>query len=259
MACPADRPHRGEPRRACGARAGRAGIGRGGGLRVADLGRRLPAVPDGRDAVPASRDRPGLCECRAQPGLLASLAPALASGLPVRDDRNPEPRVWRARGPRVHADARPAEARRQIRAARGREGRRAAPEKIKPPAEIVASGITWAAPIGPGRVLEKVSTEALGRRWEDDDAGLGYHVGPGGSGGSARPGSYREALERLKSGKPVWAPKVVIGSDGKISIEDGRDRIAAARDLGLEEIVISVPKKDRARILKAIRRDQPEA
>lgn len=75
-------------------------------------------------------------------------------------------------------------------------------------------------------------------------ADLGYFVGTGGSGPSARVGSYKVAVDQVRkaatTGGEIWSPRIGLTVDGGLTVSDGRHRLAALRDLGARTVVIAV-------------------
>lgn len=101
---------------------------------------------------------------------------------------------------------------------------------------------------GRDEVTVIVDVARLDRTLSED---VGFHVGPGGTGPSAKPGSYRgfrEFLDKAKSeGTPVEMPSLYFDVDGKPSIGDGRHRFAVFRDMGVMYLPVTVPPDDAAR------------
>jgi hypothetical protein len=80
---------------------------------------------------------------------------------------------------------------------------------------------------------------------------VGFHVGPGGVGPSAKPGAYqgfREFLDRArKQGIAIEQARIVLDAEGRPSIDNGRHRFAVLRDLGVKAIPVSVPRSQAAK------------
>lgn len=92
------------------------------------------------------------------------------------------------------------------------------------------------------RVLVSVDTAKLDRAWRKD--GDGYLP----SDGSNDIGNRRAGVQAfLASGKSINAPRVYLTSDGRITFEDGRHRVAYLRDNGYGRIVVAVERKQRKR------------
>ena len=76
-----------------------------------------------------------------------------------------------------------------------------------------------------------------------------YYVGPGGT-GAAIGGRYEAFLAYLakarESGKPIEQSRVTLGTDGTISIPDGRHRFAVLRDLGATTLPVTVHESEAA-------------
>jgi hypothetical protein len=91
-----------------------------------------------------------------------------------------------------------------------------------------------------GNVLLRVSTS--------------YHIGPGGSGPSAKPGAYGNARDYLTrahaDGRAVHAPSVSLDRRGNVSVGDGRHRLAVLRDSGASTVVVSVRRYQAERVRK---------
>lgn len=93
--------------------------------------------------------------------------------------------------------------------------------------------------------LEKLAAELA------KDAGS--HVGPGGTGPSARPGAYeafREFLAKAQArqGKgEIEIPRLALGMQGQATVENGRHRLAVFRDLGVKFLPVAVPRSEAAR------------
>lgn len=129
---------------------------------------------------------------------------------------------------------------------------KATPKPARPPAEVRASGIPYVrdetAKARKDRVVI-VRVPALDEQLSRDPRD---YIGPGGHGGSARPGSYADALRRFrearKTGRPLEMPRAYIDVRGNVSLGDGGHRFAAARDLGLRTIPLAVPRAEAARI-----------
>jgi hypothetical protein len=73
-----------------------------------------------------------------------------------------------------------------------------------------------------------------------------FHVGSGGTGPSAKPGAYANAVEFLakaqQTGQPVDMPRLALDSDNKPSVIDGRHRLAALLAAGVRHVPVTVPK-----------------
>jgi hypothetical protein len=102
-----------------------------------------------------------------------------------------------------------------------------------------------------GNVLLRVSTARLEASWRRDTS---YHIGPGGSGPSAKPGAYGNARDYLTrahaDGRAVHAPSVSLDRRGNVSVGDGRHRLAVLRDSGASTVVVSVRRYQAERVRK---------
>jgi hypothetical protein len=100
-----------------------------------------------------------------------------------------------------------------------------------------------------GNVLLRVSTARLEASWSRDRS---FHVGPGGSGPSAKPGAYSNAQrfmrEASRDGRAVHAPSVSLDRRGNVSVGDGRHRLAVLRDSGASSVVVSVRRYQAGRV-----------
>jgi hypothetical protein len=87
---------------------------------------------------------------------------------------------------------------------------------------------------GRGERVIMVDPHKLDAAWVGDD----NRIPPGGEGAAGR----RAGVERfLESGEPMQAPRVRIGADGKPYFIDGRNRFAVLRDLGIDQIALTIP------------------
>jgi hypothetical protein len=82
-------------------------------------------------------------------------------------------------------------------------------------------------------------------------------VGPGGTGYSARPGSYYDAVARLEEasspgGRPLPMPRVYVDVYGRVAIDDGRHRFAAVRDAGHTVTAVSVPARQAEQVMAQV-------
>ena len=83
----------------------------------------------------------------------------------------------------------------------------------------------------------------------------GFHVGPGGTGPSAKPGAYAgfQAFfaKAKQQGTPVEMPRLALDAEGRPSVIDGRHRLAAFLDMGLRSLPVSVPRAAAAAFRRA--------
>jgi hypothetical protein len=84
-----------------------------------------------------------------------------------------------------------------------------------------------------------VSPKKLDEHWKKDP---GLHVPPGGSKGSSET-KYQKVHEAMTGESPPTEMPVMTVRDGIPRFVDGRHRMAVARDLGVESVPVSVPKK----------------
>lgn len=79
-----------------------------------------------------------------------------------------------------------------------------------------------------------------------------YYVGAGGTGPSARPSSYTNALgdvaKAIGGGRGLWAPRIALSVEGGLTVADGRHRLAALRDSGANYVTIAVRKNESKKI-----------
>lgn len=73
--------------------------------------------------------------------------------------------------------------------------------------------------------------------WSHDE---GYYI-PSGGGGAEVAGRRGRFEKFLAGGKPVEAPRLVIGANGRMNFEDGRHRFRVLADGGIDRIAATVP------------------
>jgi hypothetical protein len=87
------------------------------------------------------------------------------------------------------------------------------------------------------QVTIMVDPAALDAAWKAADPG--YYVPLG---GEQKGGSRKRFEEFLEKGRPIEAPRVVLGKDGSPFFDNGRHRFAVLRDKGIDRIAVTVPK-----------------
>ncbi len=106
-------------------------------------------------------------------------------------------------------------------------------------------GVTFThAEAAKGNATVIVDLQRLNRELAKD---AGFHVGPGGSGPSAKPGSFegfRSFLANARQTKgAIEQPRLGIAADGSPTVIDGRHRLAVFVDSGAQFLPVSVPSK----------------
>lgn len=78
----------------------------------------------------------------------------------------------------------------------------------------------------------------------DEDLALdpSLQVLPGGR-GAAIPGRYEEVQRFIRTGKQVEPPKVGVTTEGRLTVTDGRHRLAAMREMGAPKVTVAVPEE----------------
>jgi hypothetical protein len=84
--------------------------------------------------------------------------------------------------------------------------------------------------------LVSVDVAKMDAAWQKDES---FYIKPG---EEAIPGRRGQFEEFVRTGQPIEAPNVSIGTKGQISFGDGRHRFAVLRDMGAKEVKVSVPR-----------------
>ncbi len=88
----------------------------------------------------------------------------------------------------------------------------------------------------------------LDREWQKD---AGNYLPRSGVGTSEIPGRREDFQNFLTRGEPIQQPKVVVGSGG-LSFDDGRHRTRVLMNQGQQQIPLTVPKEDAAKVRKLV-------
>jgi hypothetical protein len=87
-----------------------------------------------------------------------------------------------------------------------------------------------------GDKVHWLPTDEVEKRWQKDKD---FYIPPGGTENTIGK-RYAAAKEHLQSDKPVNAPRAHVDETGKISMVDGRHRLAAMRDLGHQKVPLAL-------------------
>ena len=87
-----------------------------------------------------------------------------------------------------------------------------------------------------GDKVHWLPTDEVDKRWQKDE---GFHIPPGGTKNTIGQ-RYENAKEYIQGDQPFNAPRAHVDESGKISLIDGRHRLAAMRDLGHEKVPLAL-------------------
>jgi hypothetical protein len=88
-----------------------------------------------------------------------------------------------------------------------------------------------------------VDTGALDRAWQKDH----LYIAPGEEGIEGRRSAFGNFL-RDRPTEPIQAPRINIADDGRVIFTDGRHRFASLRDMGVNQVAVTLPKREIGRL-----------